>query len=282
MYLLQSDHILRTAFKTCLWSLILVLATTSCASKFRKIQKNEDWRIKYEAAVTYYEKKDYYRASLLFEDIRPIVRGLPEGEEVEFYLAYCQYNEGTYLLASESFKTFSEVYGRSAKAEEALFMFAFSLYEAAPPSNLDQKSGVEAMNAMQNFLNRYPSSDFSQRAVEVIDASQKKLEEKGFENARQYLRVKNYKAAVIALGNFQKDFPDSRYQEESAWLRVDAQYQLANKSMPNLQEERFKTVTELYQEFIDGYPESRFLREAERLYSLSIEKLNQIKKYKTI
>ncbi|MFM7329660.1 MAG: outer membrane protein assembly factor BamD [Bacteroidota bacterium] len=282
MYLLQSDHILHKAFKTCLWSLILLLATASCTSKFRKIQKNEDWRIKYEAAVTYYEKKDYYRASLLFEDIRPIVRGLPEGEEVEFYLAYCQYNEGTYLLASESFKTFSEVYGRSTKAEEALFMFAFSLYEAAPPSNLDQKSGVEAMNAMQNFLNRYPSSDFSQRAVEVIDASQKKLEEKGFENARQYLRVKNYKAAVIALGNFQKDFPDSRYQEESAWLRVDAQYQLANKSMPNLQEERFKTVTELYQEFIDSYPESRFLREAERLYSLSMEKLNEFKKYKTI
>jgi len=281
MYLIQSDHILNASFKTFFWALIVMVAASACTSKFRKIQKNEDWRIKYEAAVTYYEKKDYYRASLLFEDIRPIVRGLPEGEEVEFYLAYCQYNEGTYLLASESFKSFFEVYGRSPKAEEALFMFAYSLYEAAPPSNLDQKSGVEAMNAMQNFLNRYPSSTFSPRAVEVIDASQQKLEEKGFENARQYLRVKNYKAAVIAFGNFQKDFPDSRFQEESAWLRVDAQYQLANKSMPNLQEERFKTVLELYQEFIDSYPESRFLREAERLYGLSMEKLNEIRKFKT-
>ncbi len=281
MYLIQSDHILNASFKTFFWALIVMVAASACTSKFRKIQKNEDWRIKYEAAVTYYEKKDYYRASLLFEDIRPIVRGLPEGEEVEFYLAYCQYNEGTYLLASESFKSFFEVYGRSPKAEEALFMFAYSLYEAAPPSNLDQKSGVEAMNAMQNFLNRYPSSTFSPRAVEVIDASQQKLEEKGFENARQYLRVKNYKAAVIAFGNFQKDFPDSRFQEESAWLRVDAQYQLANKSMPNLQEERFKTVLEFYQEFIDSYPESRFLREAERLYGLSMEKLNEIRKFKT-
>ena len=281
MYLIQSDHILNASFKTFFWALIVMVAASDCTSKFRKIQKNEDWRIKYEAAGTYYEKKDYYRASLLFEDIRPIVRGLPEGEEVEFYLAYCQYNEGTYLLASESFKSFFEVYGRSPKAEEALFMFAYSLYEAAPPSNLDQKSGVEAMNAMQNFLNRYPSSTFSPRAVEVIDASQQKLEEKGFENARQYLRVKNYKAAVIAFGNFQKDFPDSRFQEESAWLRVDAQYQLANKSMPNLQEERFKTVLELYQEFIDSYPESRFLREAERLYGLSMEKLNEIRKFKT-
>jgi len=280
MYFPHAEHISRPALKTFFW--ILVLSVSGCTSKFRKIQKNEDWRIKYESAVTYYEKKDYYRASLLFEDIRPIVRGLPEGEEVEFYLAYCQYNEGTYLLASESFKSFFEVYGRSLKAEEALFMHAYSLFEAAPPSTLDQKSGVEAMNAMQNFLNRYPTSNFSQRAVEVIDASQQKLEEKGFENARLYLRVKNYKAAVIALGNFQKDFPDSRFLEESAWLRVDAQYQLANKSMPNLQEERFKTVVELYQQFVDTYPESRFLREAERLYSLSLSKLNQLKKYKII
>jgi len=69
------------------------MVVSGCSSKFRKIQKNEDWRVKFEAALTYYEKKDYYRAALLFEDIRPIVRGLPEGEEVEFYLAYCQYTK---------------------------------------------------------------------------------------------------------------------------------------------------------------------------------------------
>jgi len=61
-----------------------LLLLAGCSNKFRKIQKNEDWRVKYEAALTYYEKKDYYRAAILFEDIRPIVRGLPEGEQVEF------------------------------------------------------------------------------------------------------------------------------------------------------------------------------------------------------
>ena len=105
--------------------LFLILAT-SCG-KFRKIEKSQDWRVKYEAGLNYYNKKDYYRASVLFESITPIVRGLPEGEKVQFYLAYCQFYDKLYLLASEQFKTFYETYGRSNMAEEARYMYAFSL-----------------------------------------------------------------------------------------------------------------------------------------------------------
>lgn len=261
---------------------ITLLVGAGCASKFRKIQKNEDWRVKFEAALTYYEKKDYYRAALLFEDIRPIVRGLPEGEEVEFYLAYCQYNEGTYILAAESFKSFFEVYGRSKSSMEAFFMYAYSLYMSSPPSNLDQKTGIEAMDAMQSFLNRFPESTFSERAAEVITSCQSKLEEKGFDNARQYLRVRNYKAAVIALKNFSLEYPDSRFLEESQYLRVDAQYLLAQRSLPSLQAERYQTVIDLYLEFVDQYPQSRFLKDAERLYVQSKSKLNQMKQSKNV
>ena len=53
-----------------------LLAGGAC-SKFRKIQKSEDWRIKYDAGLNYYSKKDYYHTALLFEEILPVVRGLP-------------------------------------------------------------------------------------------------------------------------------------------------------------------------------------------------------------
>ena len=83
----------------------LLILDTSC-TRFRRIQKSEDWRVKYDAGLNYYDKKDYYHTAILFEEILPVVRGLPEGEKVEFYLAYCQYYEKTYLLASNQFKTF--------------------------------------------------------------------------------------------------------------------------------------------------------------------------------
>lgn len=258
------------------WLGVGMVVLASC-SKFRKIQKSEDWRIKYDAGLTYYEKKDYYRTAILFEEILPIVRGLPEGEKVEFYLAYCQYYEKQYLLASNQFRTFYETYGRSQQAQEAFFMYAYSLHISAPGPNLDQSSTIEGMNAMQTFINQFPTSEFRERANEVIVISQRKLEQKGFENAKQYLKIRSYKAAVIALENFRQGFPDSPYLEEVAYLRVEAQYRLAHQSLPSLQLERYNTVVAFYQELVDSYPQSGFLKEAEKLYSDSLEKINKLK-----
>jgi outer membrane protein assembly factor BamD len=258
---------------------LLVVIIASC-SNFRKIEKSEDWRVKYEAGLNYYEKKDYYRSSILFESIQPIVRGLPEGEKVEFYLAYCQYYQKTYLLSSDQFKTFYETYGRSSFAQEANFMYAYSLYMAAPDPNKDQRSGIEAMNAMQIFLNRYPGSEFMNQAIEVIDICQQKLERKGFENAKHYIKLRMYKAAVIAFDDFKKNFPDSKLLEEAAYLKIMAEFELAKVSIPSKQLERYTSTLDFYQELLDNFPNSPFLKEAQRYYVESTNQVNKLKNNK--
>lgn len=256
--------------------LLLLLLLGACG-QFRKIEKNPDWRVKYEGAMNYYAKKDYYKAASLFEQILPIVRGLPEGEKVQFHLAYCQYYEKAFLIASELFKTFYETYGRSALVEEARFMAAYSLFVHSPNHNLDQNSSIQAMTAMQEFLNRYPESKFMEQAVQAIDEMQQKLEQKGFENARQYYKMRSYKAAIVALGNFKLNFPDSRYVEEAHYLIVLAQYELAEQSIYSRQEERYEEVIDLYHELVDKYPNSGFLRDAQKVYADSLQKLSKFK-----
>ena len=236
--------------------------------------------MKYEAGLNYYAKKDYYRAAILFESILPIVRGLPEGEKVEFYLAYCQYNEKTYLLASDQFKTFYETYGRSQFAEEANFMYAYSLYASSPDHNKDQSSSIEAMNAMQVFLNKYPGSQFMNKAIDVITISQDKLELKGFDNAKQYLKLKLYKAAIVAFDDFKMNFPDSKYLEEAAYLKVVAEFELAKVSIPSKQLERYSMTLDYYKELVDNFPNSAFLKEAQRFYSESLNQVNKLKSNK--
>ena len=259
-----------------LYFILILFIGVSC-SKFRKIEKSQDWRVKYEAALNYYNKKDYYRASVLFEQVIPIVRGLPEGEKVQFYLAYCQFYDKLYLLGSEQFKTFYETYGRSSMAEEARYMFAYSLYMSSPKDNLDQSNSVDAMNAMQEFLNRFPNSKFRDQAIEVIATTQKKLERKGFDNAYQYYKMRQYKAAIVALNNFKNNFPDSEFLEEAYYLVIVSEYKLAEQSIYSKQEERYKGVVEHYKEFVDKYPSSGFLREGEKMYADSLEKLNKSK-----
>lgn len=263
--------------KLVFWVLLLAVG----CSKFRKIEKSEDWRVKYEAALTYYEKKDYYRASVLFDQIMPIVRGLPEGERVQYYLGYCQYYDKNYLFAAEYFKTFYETYGRSTSAEEARYMYAYSLYLSSPGPNLDQTESINAMASMQDFLNRYPASTYREKATEIILAIQVKLEKKGFENAKHYYRVRSYKAAITALQNFAKNFPDSKYLEESEFLVIDSQYRLALQSITIKQKERFQNVVDYYKVFVDKYPNSERLRDAEKMYADSLEQLNRLKNINT-
>jgi len=257
--------------------LILALLLVSTACKFRRLERSEDWRLKYEAGQDYFKKKDYYHTAILFEQILPIVRGLPEGEKVEFYLAYCQYYQKTYLLASNQFKIFYETYGRSPLAEEAYFMYAYSLYTGSPDSQLDQKSSVEAMGAMQNFLNQFPGSQFNDKATEVVTNCQQKLEQKEFDNANQYLKMRYYQAAVIAFTNFRKTFPDSKFMEEISYLKILAQYKLAVQSIPTKQLERYNSLVEFYREMIDSFPSSQYLKEAEKMYTASLNQINFIK-----
>jgi outer membrane protein assembly factor BamD len=256
--------------------IVLLLITTSC-SKFRKYEKSQDWRVKYEAGLNYYAKKDYYRASVLFEQILPIVRGLPEGEKVQFNLAYCQYHDRLYLLASEQFRTFYETYGRSLMAEEARYMYAYSLYASSPAWNLDQSASIEAMAAMQEYLNRYPSSKFRDQAIDVITTTQNKLEKKGFENARQYHKMRQWKSAVVAFSAFRVNFPDSKFLEEALYLTIDAEFKMAEKSFSSKQRERYQAVVDHYKEFVDQYPQSEFLKDAEGQYAESLKKLNSLK-----
>jgi outer membrane protein assembly factor BamD len=260
--------------------LIILLAVAAC-SKFRKIEKSPDWRVKYEAAMVYYDKKEYYRASVLYEQILPVVRGLPEGEKVQFYLAYCQFYDKLYLLASEQFKTFYETYGRSTLAEEARYMYAYSQYASTPDANLDQTNSINAMAAMQEFLNRYPNSTFREKAIEVIFTTQAKLETKGFNNAYQYYRMRSYKAAIVALNNFKNNFPDSHYLEQASFLVVSAEYKLAQQSIYSKQAERYKAVIDHYKDYIDKYPEGKYLRDAEKFYTDSLEKLSKFKNTNT-
>jgi outer membrane protein assembly factor BamD len=256
---------------------ILGLFVAFSCSKFRRIEKNPDWRVKYEAGLAYYAKKDYYRSSILFEQILPIVRGLPEAEKVQFYLAYCQYYEKLYLLSAEQFKSFYETYGRGSLSEEARYMHAYSLYKSSPGPSLDQSESIQAMTLMQDFLNRFQNSKFKEQATEVIYTVQNRLEVKGFDNAKQYVRMRSYKAAIISLDNFQKNFPDSKFLEESYFLIVQSQFLLAEESVLSKQRERYLDVIENYKSFVDRYPSSKFLKDAERYYMTSNSKLLTLK-----
>ena len=266
-------------FKSRLFAVLFVVTlgflTFSC-SEFRKIQKSSDWKKKYDAAMKYYEEEEYYKANVLLEEIIPLIKGTQEAELAEFYYAYSYYYQKQYILASHYFKTFATIYGRSEKAMEAQYMHAYSLFLESPVSDLDQTSTYEAISSMQTFINKYPYSEYKDKAQEIIDDLQKKLEKKAFENAKLYSKLRRYKSAVVAFNNFEVDYPDSRYNEEAYFLRIQCQYEYATQSIQSKQEERFREVIDYYQKFIDRYTTSKYLKEAEQMYEVSLDQVRKL------
>jgi outer membrane protein assembly factor BamD len=259
---------------------ILIFALSGC-SKFRKIQKSGDWKVKYEAALKYYEEQDYYRSGVLLEEIRPIIRGTKEAELAEFYFAYTNFYQGMYLLSAHHFKEFVRTYGRSEYAMEANYQYANSVYMQSPNSSLDQTSTYEAIGALQAFLDKYPASEFSEKADNQISELQIKLEQKAYDNAKLYYKLKRYKAAIVAFDNFLKEYPDSNYALEIGFLSIKTVFDLAEISIQSKQEERYRSTIEKYEKYLDRFPKSPYLKDAENIYAKSTKQLRTFADRKT-
>lgn len=250
-----------------LFSFLSLLILMGC-SDFRKIQKSTDWREKYDAAIRYYErgdKGDYIKASMLFEEILPIIRGMPEAENANFYYAYCHFHQHLYVEGAFYFKSFYETYSRSEFAMESMYMYAYSLFMDSPVEELDQSSSSEAIAAMQQFLNLHPETQYTGQATATINELQRKLESKAYRNALLYKKLSKHNSAVIAFENFNKDFPDSQYNEEVNFLKLDSQYIYAKRSISSKQKERYEKAIDIYNYFVENYSDSRFAKDAERI-----------------
>ncbi len=258
-------------------TLILVLPMLLSCSKLRRLQKSDDWERKFNGAMAYYNEKDYYRASVLFEEVLPLIRGTEQAEIAQFYNAYSYYHQKQYILSAHFFNNFATIYARSEFAMEATFMHAYSLYLQSPQYNLDQTPSYEAITAMQNFINKYPYSEYAERSTEIIDQLQVKLEQKAYWNAKQYEKLRLYSAAIISFENFKKDFPDSYLNEEIFYLKLETQYTYARNSTRRRQVERYQKVLDDYYEFLEEYPQSQYLKEAEELYARSSDRLEKVK-----
>ena len=214
--------------------LFLIFALGSCG-KFEKFRKSANLPTKYKAAVDYYKKKDFDKAGILFDEILPLMKGDSTQEIATFYQAKCDFELGNYTLAGSHFKKFAEIFSRSELAEESIYMAAYSMFKDSPNYNLDQTGTLSAINELQGYLNNYPESQFREECTNMIKKLRQKLEKKAFEKARLYYKTSPFnvaalKSAVIEATNFQRDFPDSDFNEEVAFLKLQSQFALAKST----------------------------------------------------
>ncbi len=241
--------------------LMLVIFLASC-SGFNKVLKSKDPEKKYEAALKYYEKKDYYKAGILFDDLLVSFKGDKRFEEVYYYYAYCKYANGEMIMASYHFKNFFESFPNSKKAEEALYMHVYCDYLESYPYYLDPSVTRLAMDNLQLFINIYPNSEHVADCNKYIDDLRGRLRKKSLESAKLYYRMQDYQAAIIAFNNTIKDYPELENMDEVEALLVRCQYLLAYHSVESKKIERYKEIEGMVSQFEASYgKDNKYYRE---------------------
>lgn len=258
--------------------LVIIVAIAGCKSKYEKLRASNDTAKKYREAIKFYEKKDYSKALPLFEDLVTKYRGTAEAEDLSYYYAYTHYKLKDYTTARYHFKTFADTYASSPKSEECRFMAAYCFYLESPTYSLDQDNTLKAMDALQLFINLYPKSERVPEASKLIANLRAKLEQKSYENAKLFLDIGDFKSAVIAFRNSERDFPDTKYAEEMQFLTVKAQALYAGASLELKQEERYNEAIRLADEFGVNFPSSKYLKEIEQVKKGSEKSTVEVKK----
>ena len=253
--------------------LVFFVIFTACKSSYEKVRTSNDSTLIHKAANEYYAKKDNVRAQALFENILTAYRGQKEAEEIYFKYAYCHYYVREFDMASHLFKNFTNTFVNSPKKEEAEYMAVYSIYKTSPSYRLDQSGTEKAIEGFQTFANNNPESSRVAECNKLIDELRGKLEKKLFEQGKLYLDLRNYQSAVNSFESLISEFPETKNHQEVRYLIIKSHYDLANASIFEKQEERYKETEAKADAFIQKYKSGKKVQEVRTIKQNAIQKL---------
>lgn len=251
--------------------LLLPLILLAGCTQYAKVQKSMDFGYKYELAKVFFMEGEYSQASSLLEDVLAFTKGTAFAEESLYMLSMCYFHMGDYVTASHYLTTYFTTYPRGVYAETARFMSARALYLDTPDPRLDQTSTIKAIGEIQVFTEYYPYSKYKQRAHDMLYELHDRLVEKEYRSAQLYYDLgnylgNNYQACIITAQNALNDYPYTKLREDLSILILRARYSMAKESVMEKMVDRYRDTLDEYYAFKNEFPESKYMKEAERIY----------------
>ena len=255
--------------------LLFSVLLTSCG-EYQKLLKSRDPEVKYQAALQYFNNKQYVKAQTLLDDVTAYYKGTERSEDVLAYLARCYMGQKAYESASDYYQAYIRNYPKGKYATEAYFQVGHCQYLDSPDARLDQTITKNAITAFQLFVELYPESPYAEQAYTEMSELYDKLALKELKSAQLYYNLgsylgNNYLSCEIVAKNALKDYPSNIYREDFSWLILQAKYQQMINSFEEKKLDRARETQDEYYNFITEYPESKHRKEADKM-------LQQIKK----
>lgn len=262
---------------------ISVLILSSCNS-YNKLLKSTDYDYKYEAAKEFYMAGQYTRSYQLLEELIMVLKGSDRGEESLFMLGMCYYNLRDYETASMYLERYIKSYSKGEYTELARYYCGKASYQQSPDPRLDQSPTYTALNQLQDFLDFYPYSDLREDVNDMIYELQNRLVQKEYDSAKLYYNLgsytgncsnggSNYEACIITAENALKTYPYTRLREDLYMMILRCRYQLAQRSIEEKRDERYRQTIDEYYGFTNEFPDSKYTKEADQIFKHASSKV---------
>lgn len=261
-----------TRFERTFLALLLCTAwigLTQC-SDYNQILKSGSVEEKLEFAQTALDSGDCFKALPLYDELMQLSRGTERAPDIHWSRAMTHDCVNDFYLSRYYFQTFAKTFPNDPRVEEGMFRAALCSYFLSPDASLDQTDTRSAIDELQLFMDRYPSSALRDSSQFMVDNLRLKLERKAFENARIYHTTGNFKSATIAMEHAMVDFPGSAFQEELQFLIIDSHFQYAELSTERRKLERYNDAIQAFHTFASRFPESEWMPRAQRLFDNSV------------
>ena len=254
-----------------LFCVLVSIALSSCG-EYQKLLKSRDPEEKYQAALRYFNDKQYVKAQTLLDDVSSYYRGTERSEDVLAYLARSYMGQKAYESATSYYQAYIRNYPKGKYAAEAYFQVGHCQYLDSPDARLDQEITHNAISAFTLFTELYPESPYAEQAYREMSELYDKLALKELNNAKLYYNLgsylgNNYLSCEIVCKNALKNYPSNTYVEDFSWLILQSKYQQMINSFEELKLERARDTQDEYYNFITEFPTSKHRKEAERMFT---------------
>ncbi|HZZ62230.1 MAG TPA: outer membrane protein assembly factor BamD [Roseiarcus sp.] len=135
---------------------------------------------------------------------------------------YANYQAGNYTDAETSADRFLKEYATSPDAAYVTYLRANAYYMQIPDISRDQDDATKAMQAFQDVVKKYPTSEYVEDAKFKIQVTEDQLAGKEMSIGRFYLNRHNYTAAINRFRNVLQYYQTTRQAEEALYRLVEA------------------------------------------------------------
>ncbi len=253
-----------------LYILLFVVAVFSSCGDYQRLLKSRDPEEKYQAALRYFNNKQYVKSQTLLDDVSSYYKGTERSEDILAYLARSYMGQKSYESATDYYQAYIRNYPKGKYAAEAYFQVGHCQYLDSPDARLDQRITQNAIDAFNQFVELYPESPYAEQAYSEMSEMYDKLALKELKSAQLYYNLgsylgNNYLSCEIVAKNALRNYPSNKYQEDFSWLILEAKYQQMVNSFEDKKLERARDAQDEYYNFTTEYPTSKHRKEADRM-----------------